>query len=47
MVEFLDDATESHWVGLSETYLGIASMRAWLEQLFKRFSTFQDCYKSI
>ena len=41
MVKFLDGATESHWVGLSETYI-----LAWLEKLFKRFPLFQDCYKS-
>ena len=28
MVEFLNGATESHWVGLSETYGGMPSMKS-------------------
>ena len=41
MVKFLDRATESHWVRLSETYsLVWLPLRAWLEKLFKTFFYF-------
>ena len=35
MVKFLDGATESHWVRLSETFILV-----WLEKLFKSFFHF-------
>ena len=48
MVKFLDDVTESHWVGLSETYLVMAAMKsmAW-ETLQKFFHFFKTVIKAF
>ena len=40
MVKFLDGATGSHWVGLSDTFILLwLPSRAWLEKLFNVFLT--------
>ena len=47
MIKFLDGATESHWVGLSENLMYGFHEEHDLRNSSKVFPIFQDCYKSI
>ena len=47
MVKSLDGAAESHWVGLSETFILLSvPSRAWLEKLFN-LQTFSHFFKTV